>query len=450
MKQPALVTILATACSTVAFAAPPDSGSRSIYQGYPKNIARQHYSSTLMVFDANAQSYSSTEAAAAWLDDDVATVWPALAGKQHYLLQFAEPQMITNFELSTKTANGTVSLYTGDRDAVPGDKAWSLIAKDVPVESLNNQKLPRPINKYAKYLLVETNIAEPAPIYSFNVFGERSASSTAIVVRTQPADVKALLGDFVNNQTAFNVAGIYAKGAVTFSNASGSENSWQRAIDDDSSTFASMKPSKSESGLIVRFDGTRPVTRLSVLTNSKVRGKVDIFLLSEAPPNTIPVSLDGLTPSVTLAFDGTSARGSADFAETKAAAMAFRWSPDGGDAAFAVREVNAFADLALIDTEVASAPIAIAQGPTESGQGDTRDRSLSDGKSLADGKSFADGKAPIALGPGRPIDYKGLSDPPTVAAGPGGYLPGNLGFPPFLGVPRPTIPNNPPPTPVSN
>ncbi len=452
MIKPILVTAIATACTTLVLAAPPEKSAGSAVQGYLKNIARQHYTTTLSVFDANAQRYVSTEAAAAWLDDDIATGWPALAGKQNYLLQFAEPQLISNFELSTKTPSGTVSLYAGDRDAAPGDKAWTLIAKDVPVEKINNQKLAQRINKFAKYLLIETNIAEPSPIYSLNVFGERAASATSIVARPQPVDVKPLLGDFVNNQTAFNMAGIYAKGAVTFANSGGSANAWQRAIDDDPETLLSIKPSTAESGLVIRFDGAQPFTRLSLLTNPKVRGKVDIFLLSEAPQNSTPVSIDGITPSVTLTFDGTSQRSSADFAETKASALALRWTPESGEATLAIRELNIFADLALGDHEVSGAPTALAQGPTD----DTVNT-----KSLADGKSLGDGKSPIAMGPGRGRDYKGLSEPPAVTAGPGGYTPGGLGFPPTLGIPRtafptltaiPNIPNTPnapgnPPTP---
>src|SRR5882757_5176587 len=158
MNKPALLTVIAIASSTLAFAAPPEKSAGSASRGYLKNIARQHYASTLSHFDATEQRYTSTEAAAAWLDDDVATGWRALPGKQHYLLQFAEPQLVTNLELSTRTASGTVSLYAGDKDAAPGDKGWTLIAKEVPVESINNQKLARPINKYAKYVLIETNI----------------------------------------------------------------------------------------------------------------------------------------------------------------------------------------------------------------------------------------------------------------------------------------------------
>ena len=86
-----------------------------------------------------------------------------------------------------------------------------------------------------------------------------------------------------------------------------------------------------------------------------------------------------------------------------AAALALRWTPESGDAPLAIRELNIFADLALTDHEVAGAPTALAQGPTE--------------KSDADGKSISDGKSPIAMGPGKKggLDFKGTSAPPIAA-----------------------------------
>ncbi len=448
MKKSALATVIATAFSTLSFAAPPEKSAGTATQGYLKNIARQHSNTTLSLYDAAAQRYVDTEAAAAWLDDDIATGWPAIKGKQHYLVRLAEPQMITNFELSTKTPNGTISLYTGDTDAAPGDKSWTQVAKDVSVESVNNHKLGHRINKFAKYVLIETNIADSSPIYSINIFGEREASAMSIVKRAEPVNTKQLLGDFVNNQTAFNMAGIYAKAAVTFANSGGSEATWQRAIDDDPETSLSVKPSTAESGLVLRFDGAQPFTRLSLLTNAKTRGKVDIFLLSEAPQNSTPVSIEGVSPSVTLSFDGSSQRAFADFAETKATALALRWTPESGDAPLALRELNVFADLALAEHEVAGAPIAIAQGPGEKNE-KTEKSDKPAYASKSDGKSIADGKAPIAMGPGNGLDFKGTSVPP-VGAGPGGFTPGSLGFPPILGIPRdPTSPSpTPNPTPI--
>lgn len=449
MNKPALATVIATAFSALAFAAPPDKSAGSAAQGYLKNVARQHCSTTLSLFDSAAQRYVDTEAAAAWLDDDVATGWPALKGKQHYLVRLAEPQMITNFELSTKIPSGTISIYTGDADAAPGDKSWTQVAKDVPVESINNHRLSHRINKFAKYVLIETNIADSSPIYSINIYGERQASAMSIVKRSEPMNTKQVLGDFVNHQTAFNMAAIYAKGAVTFANSGGSAASWQRAIDDDPETHLNVKPSTSESGLVVRFDGAQPFTRLSLLTNPKTHGKVDVFFLSEAPQNSTAVLLDGVAPSVTLSLDGSTQRPFADFAEIKATAVALRWTPETGDSPLALRELNVFADLSLADHEVAGAPAKIAEGPGDkSEKTDTAEKSERPSyasRSSADGKSIADGKAPIAMGPGKGIDFKGTSVPP-VAAGPGGFTPGSLGFPPILGIPR--RPPNPTPTPV--
>ncbi len=351
--------------------------------------------------------------------------------------------MLTNFELSTKIPSGTITIYTGDADAAPGDKSWTQVAKDVPVESINNHKLAHRINKFAKYVLIETNIADSSPIYSINIFGERQASAMSIVKRAEPANTKQLLGDFVNNQTAFNMAGIYAKGAVTFANSGGSDATWQRAIDDDPETLLNVKPSTAESGLVLRFDGAQPFTRLSLLTNAKTRGKVDIFLLSEAPQNATPVSIEGVAPSVTLSFDGSSQRAFADFAETKATALAIRWAPESGDAALSIRELNIFADLALAEHEVTGASAVIAQGLGD--KEGTSEKTASAGRSTSDGKSISDGKAAIAMGPGRGGNFKDTSVPP-IAAGPGGFTPGSLGFPPILGIPR--RPPSPTPTPI--
>ena len=140
---------------------------------------------------------------------------------------------------------------------------------------------------------------------------------------------------------------------------------------------------------------------------------------------------------MSLTFDGTTPRSSADFAETRASAMALRWTPESGEASFTLREVNAFADLNLSDYEVTGAPAAISQGPAVKGSDDTKvkvsDTAEPAEKSYADGKSSLDGKTPIALGP-NPRNFKDASNPPIVGRGPrGGFLPGGLGFPPNFG-----------------
>ena len=76
--------VLASSIGAFAVAAEADPSAKQL-QVYPKNLARQHLGANLFIFNQGSQTYSTTEAAAAWLDDDVTTGWPALAGKQMFL-----------------------------------------------------------------------------------------------------------------------------------------------------------------------------------------------------------------------------------------------------------------------------------------------------------------------------------------------------------------------------
>ena len=143
MKTKNLASILTIACSAVVIAANQETPTATQLAAFPKNLARQHYAANLFLYDATSQRYVATEAAAAWLDDDVTTGWPALAGKQHYLLNLAESQLITNFSLSGKASEGTVTIYAGQQAAAPGDKSWQPIAKDVAIASINQRSWDR-------------------------------------------------------------------------------------------------------------------------------------------------------------------------------------------------------------------------------------------------------------------------------------------------------------------
>src|SRR4051794_14185130 len=105
MKTTSLALLASAACATLAFAVDSDPAARQ-YQVYPKNLARQHIGSNLFVFNTTTQTYVPTEASAAWLDEDITTGWPVLAGKHHYLLALAEPELISNFSVSAKPSEG--------------------------------------------------------------------------------------------------------------------------------------------------------------------------------------------------------------------------------------------------------------------------------------------------------------------------------------------------------
>jgi len=457
-KTPTLVLMAAAVCSSLAFAAENDPATKQL-QVYPKNLARQHLGANLFVFNPRNQAYVPTEAAAAWLDDDATTGWPALPGKQHYLVALPEPEFISNFSLSSQPSSGTVTLYAGDEPAIPGAKSWSALTGPVTVDSVNDKKLASPFNRLAKYVLIETNIADPSPIYSLNLYGDKPASSFSLQKRAQTIDARAIFGQYVNQKTAFNLNGIYAQGRVTYANSPDGFLSWQKGIDDNPESSVTIASSTQESGAVIKYGSAQSISRISLLTDSAAKGTLEFFLVNDALPavaeapaddsgvtkvsDTTPsagpdaayskaVSLEGKTPTISLVLDGSNSRAAVDFPAVQANAMLIRWTPTNGTDAVAIRELGSFGALSLNDYEVGMKPEAVAA------RGGT-------------GRSGKDAKDAIAEGPRDPKDPKGM-DP--IAAGPAGspYLPGALGFPPnfdpgqnfkFHRPPPPT------PTPVS-
>jgi len=390
MKLDHLVVIglLATAAASQA-ANSENVPQEQLSHNYPKNLARQHLGANLLVFNPANQAYVPTEAAAAWLDDDVATGWPAMAGKQHYLVALPQPELIHNFCLSTRSGAGTVSIYAGDEPATPTSKSWTALAKDVPVESLN-QKLGKSFGRFAKYVLIETNLTEAAPWYSLYLYGEKSASTYHVQKRVQPVDARTIFGPYVNPQTAFSLSSLYAHGRVAYANASDTATAWSRMIDDNPNTAVTIAPSTKEGGLVIRYDNAYAIQRISVLTDAAAKGRLDFFLLggaaSTAPqsaetvdgtksdfikvsnaatgvPSNVPVatapdqpvSIANMTPVATISFDGSTSRGSADFTPASGSILVARWTPETEGQRLALNEVNSFSDVSPSNYEAAAA-----------------------------------------------------------------------------------------------
>ena len=461
-KTPTLILLIAAVCSTLAVAAEGDPTARQV-QIYPKNLARQHLGANLLIFNPKNQAYVPTEAAAAWLDDDASTGWPALPGKQHYLLALPEPQFISNFSLSSQPANGTVTLYSGDEPAVPGAKSWSALTSPTAISAINDKKLASPFSRIAKYVLIEMNIADPGPIYSLNLYGDGAASAYSLRKRPETIDSRAIFGQYINQKTAFNLNGLYAQGRMTYANSPDGFLSWQKGLDDNPESSVTIASSTEESGAVIHYGALQSVSRISLLTDSTAKGSLDFFLVTDAAPavaeapaddtgvtkvsNTVPsvasdatfskaVSLEGKTPTISIVLDGSNPRAAVDFPAVQANALLVRWTPANGTDAIAIRELASFGDLSLNDYEVAGSPEAVAQRGT--------------GGSGKDGK---DAKNAIAQGPRDPKDSKNLD--PILAGPPGSpYLPGALGFPPNFDPFRnikvpPTPPVTPPAPPVT-
>ncbi len=409
MKSKIMVSLASILCTSIAFAA--DSGrAASQLELYPKNVARQHVGSNLFIFNASSQTFIPTEAAAAWLDDDVSTGWPIMAGTQHYLLALSEPEMVTNFSLSTRPTAGTVSVYVGDEPAPPSAKSWSVVARDIPLEAVNEKKIARPFNKLAKYVLIETNIADPGPMFSLYVYGSKPAVSYDLRQRDQAIDTAAIFGQHVNNQTTFNQGGLYANGRVDYANSPDGFTAWQRAIDDNPDSALKVLPSTNEAGAVLRLDGNKTLSRVSLLSNQNAKGKLDIYALPEANAASAgkPVDVSGMTPTVSMIFDGSSSRSNMDFPAVSAAAVAVRWTPVSPSDTFSLREFASFSGITLANYEVSLNPAAVAAYDSAGVE-----RSESSGKEVLSPSDGKDAKE-VALAPPSP------------------YLPGALGFPPNL------------------
>ena len=425
MKVMKLVSLLSIACSAVVSAETQDSGKQ--LQVYPKNLARQHLGANLFHFDEKAQTFVPTEAAAAWLDDDVTSAAPVLAGKQYYMLALPHPELITNFQLSSRATAGSVSLYAADEVAVPGDKAWAPLVKDAPVESLNDAKLKKPLSRVAKYLLIETNISEAAPVFSLYAYTDKPAVAYDLNKRDKEIDPKAIYGAYISDKSAFNVAGLYAQSYVSYADTPADFVSWQKAIDDNPQSGIPLAPSTDKSALVIKSGTSRTVNRVATKVKPGTAGKLSLYLAkaegessADAPvAQGTAVSLADRTPAAVLEIDGTADRQTFDVPETDATEMIVKWEPANGVDPLEVYELNAFGNGDLATYAVVMGPDAIAElGKDASKDGKT----FRDGKTYADGKSGKDLLEPIAEGP------DAIAAPPQ----PGPYLPGSLGFPPNI------------------
>ena len=405
MKTSMLILLAATVCTSLVCAADPEPTGRQL-QVYPKNLARQHVGSNLFLYNASNQTYAPTEASAAWMDDDITTGWPVLAGKQYYLIALAAPELVSNFSVSAKPADGVISLFAGDEPAVPGSKSWSPLAQNIAFNSINEKKLDHPFTRFAKYVLIETDLTNPGPLYSLYLYGEKPATIYDLRQRDQAIDARAIFGQF-NDHTAFNANGLYTGSTVTYANSPDGTLAWQKMIDDNPDTGVTINGSTNEPGMVIKYGSAESISRVAILTDSNAKGKLDFFAIDDTAPTT---SLEGRTPTVSLVLDGSSTRSSIDFPSSSASKLAVRWTPDTANSTVTIREMESFGSISLNDYEVGLKPEAVAAY-------DPGTRTNGGGK---DAKEIAEGPSDPSKDPAEVADFRGGSP----------FLPGALGFPP--------------------
>ena len=435
MNTKPLTSLILLTSVTVALAAGEGDSARKQLQIFPKNLARQHVGSNLFLFNTTNNKFQPTEASAAWLDDDVTTGWPIMAGTQHYLLTLAEPTLLTNVALSTRPTTGTVTIYVGDEPAAPGAKSWSVVAKGVSLESINEKKLGQPFSRFAKYMLIETDIADPGPMFSLHVYGDRSAANYQLRKRETPIDTNAIFGPYVNNATTYSMSAIYAQSAVSYAAAPGGFAAWQRVIDENPESGISIAPTTDEAGLVLKLPVGHHISRFAVLSGAPAKGKLEFFIVPNAPVETTSttsatdseiakasnpaaaasksVSLAGLSSTITMVLDGSTTRSAIGFPGVAGGAVLLRWTPDTAGEAIDIREMNAFNEVSLSEYDLSLTPEAVTElRASENGS------SYAGGRDGKDGKDYKDGKGIPPVG-----EFLTPRSP---------FLPGSLGFPPNL------------------
>jgi hypothetical protein len=436
MRNTVIIAVAAILFTAVAASAAPNEVVEKQLKGYPKNVARQHLGTNLFAFDSAKLSYEPTEAAAAWLDDDVSTGISPVAGKHYYLLALPEAVLLTNFMISADSSVGKISLYAGDEIAVPESDSWWRVVTDIPVSEINGKKMSKPYSRFAKYLLVETDLAEAGRWYSIYAYGERPAVEYSLEKRDEPIDTGSIFGPYCNDQTAINFSSLYAGARILEADHEANAVNWQGAIDDNPETFIWISSTGDRPGIVLKYGTTVSIERVSILTKGEAKGRLNFYLLNSlknvgsaaqngsseyikiantnitVPPSAEEIDLSGQRPTATLILDGNTVRSSVDFPATESTYLLVQWAPAAtGDSRIELQEMNSFSSSSL--------------STYRTGDDETSEDASDNSKDAKDGKTFTDYK-----------DGKKVILPPVGEAPPSKnpFVPGALGFPPILNV----------------
>ncbi len=435
---------------TVLHGADLKSSSRANTEGlseYPKNLARLHLGATVLKFDSGSRTFVATEAAPAWLDDDESTGWAPPAGKQFFLISLSEPTVVNHFSMSASASEGTVSLYVGDEKATPDSSTWKPLLTGVSVASLNEKLSSPAFSRYGRFLLVETDFAKAAPLWSLYVFGTERAADYRIESRVQKVDTRSILGPGINETTVFDVSNLYSGARVVATSNGGEAKAWQAMVDESPESFWIISPTPGNVPSAVIDLGTdRPLRRISALVEPRA-GVLEFFLVKSAantspepsvrttetsasefipasnPTPAKPASFDltDRVPFATLGFDGTSDRESLDISPVEGRYLLVRWKGSVPGENLKVRQIDGFSDLTFDRYAVVTDLMPVAER-----------RSEGDGKQTSDGKGFKGVLDPIAEGPLDPV-----AEGPTASP-----LLFNSGIPPITSLPPPLVTSN--------
>lgn len=421
----------------LAFAAPSASAAGDeALASYPKNLARLHLGASLYRYDPGSGTYQPADVASSWMDDDETTGQATKTGRQHYLLVLSQPFLVRNFTLSSDGSRGTVTVYAGDERATPESSTWTPVLSEVPISELNEQTPTGSLNRYGRYLLIETNLDQTGPLWSLYVFGREPATDFNLERRPMPVDSSSVFGQKVRQNTIIDVANIYSDARIVHMANGGAEADWHAMIDESPETFWIVNGAEDQATpafAVELADQTMPIRRISVMADAGP-GVMEFFLIGDPATNsadtTIPVAtssprpdfrsldLDGMVPVCTLGFDGVSDREAIDIASAEGRYLLGRWRPTVGGENIKIRQLDVFGDPDFDNFQVVAAPAPIAE------MDNAADKVVYD-----PGKNYKTLLDPIAEGPAEIAQFSPTGAPPIFSSP----------VPPLL-----TVSNNPP------
>jgi hypothetical protein len=237
-----------------------------------KNLARFHVGTILEKFDPDTRYYIPDPSAVAWLDEDDSTSFTLPAGKQWYLMTLEEPALIQNFALAAEKMEGKISIYASDQRTLPGTKNWEPLLKEVLAQDINEKEYTRPLYRYAKYFLIETNLEKSADISSFYLFTDSSASSYKLQKRPESQKSKRFSDKagpfFKDSGNQINFASPYAMPA------GGAEDPNLSAMTDESPQTTGALDQKP---MRIDLRETRSLDKFSIFAEKK-KGSITVSL----------------------------------------------------------------------------------------------------------------------------------------------------------------------------
>lgn len=220
-------------------------------------------------FDPETRYYLPDLSAVAWLDEDDTTLCTIPIGKQWYLITLESPTLIQNFSIAAESLTGKITLYASDQKAVPGAKTWVPLLRAASAQDLKEKQSEKPLYSFTRYVLLETDLLQPAEVSSLYLFTDSDASTYRLVKRPELSRFTDKAGPFYKDPKGqVNFAGKYAR------NTDGSENDNLAKMTDESPESAGSLDQKP---MVIDFKETRQLERFSIFAEKK-KGMMNISL----------------------------------------------------------------------------------------------------------------------------------------------------------------------------